>query len=77
MKRESHHVVPNKDGGWDIKKGGGERSIKHHERKTDAIDHARGISRNQESELVIHNKDGRISNTDSHGNDPYPPKDKR
>lgn len=76
MTRNTHHVVPNEDGGWDVKKGSGERSIKHHDRKTDAVDHARGISRNQESELVIHNKDGRISNADSHGNDPYPPKDK-
>lgn len=77
MPRKTHHVVPNVEGGWDVKKGDGERSIKHHERKTDAVDHARGISRNQESELVIHNKNGRISNADSHGNDPYPPKDKR
>ena len=77
MKRKSHHVVPNKNGGWDVKTGGGERSIKHHENKANAVDHAREISRNQQSELVIHNKDGKISNADSHGNDPYPPKDKR
>ncbi|WP_352339053.1 DUF2188 domain-containing protein [Psychrobacter sp. 16-MNA-CIBAN-0192] len=77
MTKESHHVVPNKDGGWDVKRGGGERSIKHHELKADAVGHARDISRNQKSELVIHNKNGRISNADSHGNDPYPPKDKR
>lgn len=77
MARKTHHVVPNSEGGWDVKGGGSKRAIKNHERKTDAVDHARGISRNQESELVIHNKDGRISNADSHGNDPYPPKDKR
>ena len=77
MARKTHHVVPNSEGGWDVKGGGSKRAIKHHERKTDAVDHARGISRNQESELVIHNKDGRISNADSHGNDPYPHKDKR
>jgi hypothetical protein len=77
MPRKTHHVVPNAEGGWDVKGGGSKRAIKHHERKTDAIDQARGISINQNSELVIHNKDGKISNTDSHGNDPYPPKDKR
>ncbi|WP_201598950.1 DUF2188 domain-containing protein [Psychrobacter vallis] len=77
MPRKTHHVVPNAEGGWDVKGGGSKRAIKHHERKTDAINQARGISINQKSELVIHNKDRKISNADSHGNDPYPPKDKR
>jgi hypothetical protein len=77
MPSKTHHVVPNKDGGWDIKKGGGERSIKHFSKKEDAVDRAREISRNQESELVIHKKDGTIQNKDSHGNDPCPPRDKR
>jgi hypothetical protein len=35
-KRKEHHVVPNPDGGWDIKKGGGSKSIKHFDRKADA-----------------------------------------
>ncbi|RUQ31728.1 MAG: DUF2188 domain-containing protein [Candidatus Competibacteraceae bacterium] len=73
---KSHHVVPNPNGGWDIKKGGGEKSIKHTDTKQDAVDIARQISKNQQSELVIHNKDGKISQKDSHGNDPCPPVDK-
>ena len=28
-------------------------------------------------EHVIHNKDGKISDKDSYGNDPFPPKDKK
>jgi len=75
MTRKTHHVVPNPDGGWDVKKGGGERSIKHFDRKQDAVDHGREISRNQGSEFLIHGKDGKIQNSDSHGNDPCPPKD--
>lgn len=67
---DSHHVVPNPNGGWDIKRGGGERSIKHFDIKQDAVDTARKISQNQETELVIHNKDGQIGKKDSHGNDP-------
>ncbi len=68
------HVVPNKNGGWDIKQGGAKRSSGHHDRKSDAVDRARQISRNRDSELYIHNKDGKISGKDSHGNDPHPPK---
>ncbi|WP_440216215.1 DUF2188 domain-containing protein [Chromobacterium piscinae] len=67
---KTHHVVPNPEGGWDVKKGGGEKSIKHTDTKQEAVDIARGISKNQQSELVIHNKDGKIGSKDSHGNDP-------
>lgn len=67
---KTHHVVPNPDGGWDVKKGDGEKSIKHTDTKQEAVDIARGISKNQQSELVIHNKDGKIGSKDSHGNDP-------
>ena len=78
MPRKEHHVVPNGDrGGWDVEKGGGERSIKHFDTKQAAVDFGRQISKNQQSEFIIHNKDGRISNSDSHGNDPCPPIDKR
>lgn len=76
-KRKTHHVVPNSDGGWDVKKGGGKRSSGHYDTKQDAEQAARDISRNQGSELVIHGRDGKIQRTDSHGNDPNPPKDKK
>lgn len=74
MSRKTHHVVPNPNGGWDVRKGGSERASAHFGLKKDAIDRAREISRNQETELVIHNQNGRISQSDSHGNDPFPPK---
>ena len=74
MKRKSTHVVPKSSGGWDIKQSGAKRSSGHFDRKQAAIDRAREISRNQDTELVIHNKDGKISQKDSHGNDPFPPR---
>lgn len=76
MKRDTHHVVPNPEGGWDVKRGGGEKASRHFETKQEAIDGGREISRNQGTEFIIHNRDGRISQSDSHGNDPCPPKDK-
>jgi Uncharacterized protein conserved in bacteria (DUF2188) len=72
--RDSHHVVPNPDGGWDVRRGGSERSSGHFETKQVAVDRGREISRNQETEFVIHNRDGKIASSDSHGNDPFPPK---
>jgi hypothetical protein len=77
MARQTHHVSPNKEkGGWDVKKGGSEKTIKHTETKKEATDIARQISQNQKTELVIQNKDGKISQSDSHGHDPNPPLDK-
>ena len=74
MQSKSTHVVPNDDGGWDIKQSGGQRSSGHFEIKQDAVDRAREISKNQKTELVVHNKDGKISSKDSHGHDPFAPK---
>lgn len=76
MPRKTHHVVPNPDGGWDVRKGGSSRSSGHYDTKKDAVDAGRDISRNQGSEFLIHGKDGKIQTSDSHGNDPNPPRDR-
>ena len=70
MGRNETHVVSNPRGGWDIKKPGASRSSGHFDTKKEAEDRARTISRNEGSELVIHNKNGKISRKDSHGNHP-------
>lgn len=71
---KTHHVVPSPDGGWNVLRGGADRASSHHTTKQEAIDSARSVSRNQGTELRIHNKDGRIASSDSHGRDPSPPK---
>lgn len=71
---ETHHVVPNPSGGWDVKRGGAERASSHHDTKSEAIDQGRVVSRAQSTEFRIHNSDGKISRSDSHGGDPHPPK---
>ena len=70
----TRHVVPAPGGGWNNLRGGASRAGSHHETKQDAIDTARRQSRAEGSELKIHNRDGRIAQSDSHGNDPNPPK---
>ena len=75
MARKTHHVVPNSDrGGWDVKRGGASKALKHFDTKKDAEQYGREVSRNQRTEFLIHGKDGKIQRSDSHGNDPYPPK---
>lgn len=71
---KSHHVVPHHGGGWDVKKGGASRASSHHETKAEAIAAGRAVSITQHTELRIHNRNGQIASSDSHGYDPYPPK---
>lgn len=71
---DTHHVVPNPNGGWDVKRGGGQRASGHFDTKQQAVNEARQISRNQQTELRIHNLDGRIGSSDSHGGDKFPPR---
>jgi len=73
--RKEHHVVPNPQGGWDVRRNDAERASVHTDTKADAVEAARRISRNQGTEMIIHGKDGKIQNSDSHGKDPCPPKD--
>lgn len=76
MKRRSHHIVHNQNGGWDVKKSGCNRASAHADTKAEATKIGRAISQNQKTELVIHGLNGRIQRSDSHGNDPYPPRDR-
>ena len=66
MNRVTHHVVPSPRGGWNVKRGGATRASRHCDVKVEAIHAGRIISRNQYSELVIHNRDGKISFSNSH-----------
>lgn len=70
---KNQHVVPHPDG-WAVKGEGNSKATKITDTQQEAINHARAIAKNQESELLIHGKDGKIRERDSYGNDPYPPK---
>jgi len=76
-KTNSHHVTFNNENQkWQGKKAGAKKTSVTGDTKKEVVDKTREISKNQGTELKIHNKDGKISQSDSHGNDPNPPKDK-
>lgn len=75
-KRDTHRVMPHKDGGWQIKRDGNDKASAKAETKAEAVKIGREISQNQRTEFQVHGKDMRIQHSDSHGNDPCPPKDK-
>lgn len=69
---KNQHVVPH-NGGWAVRGENNARVTSQHNTQGNAIDAGRAIARHQQSELVIHGRDGRIRDKDSHGRDPYPP----
>ena len=71
---KDQHVVPHANGNWAVKGNGNTRATVVTGTKQEAINIARTIAHNQESELVIHNRNGQIAQKDSHGHDPHPPK---
>ncbi|MFC3694143.1 DUF2188 domain-containing protein [Chenggangzhangella methanolivorans] len=73
MSGKNQHIVPH-DEGWAVRGEGNSRATSVHDTQREAIEHGREIARNQGSELLIHGRDGRIRERDSHGNDPFPPK---
>ena len=75
MSRDTHRIMPHEDG-WQVKRDGGERASRVADTKAEAEKLGRTISRNQETELQVHGRDGSIQRSDSHGNDPNPPTDR-
>lgn len=71
------HVTPHREGGWQTKREGADRAGSRHRRQGDAIDRAREQAIRERGEVVIHRPDGRIRDSDSYGNDPNPPKDRK
>lgn len=76
MAKKDIHVVP-RDDGWAVRREGASRDSSHHDRKSDAVDAGRTTARRDRVELVTHGKDGRIQDSDSYGNDPVPPRDRK
>lgn len=73
LKGKNQHVVKHPDG-WAVRGAGNEKVTKVTRTQQEAIEVARKISKNQESELFIHGRNGRIRERDTQGKDPFPPK---
>ena len=73
MTKKNQHVVPH-EGGWAVKGAGNQKATTVHQTQSSAINAARSTAINQQSEMLIHGKNGQIRERNSYGNDPYPPK---
>ncbi len=67
------HVVPHGDR-WAWRREESERVSGLADTQAQAIEQARAAAQSDGVELLIHGRDSRIRERDSHGHDPYPPK---
>lgn len=70
---KNQHVVPHNEK-WGVRGAGNEKVTKVADTQKQAIEIAKEIAKNQKSEVVIHRPNGEIRDTNSYGNDPFPPK---
>ena len=71
------HVVPHPAGGWATRKEHSDRVGSRYDTQGEAMVAARTQALRERVEVVIHRRDGKIRDSDSHGNDPCPPRDKK
>ena len=76
-KKRDVHVVPHKNGGWATRTEGAERVGSRHPTQQAAYDRARQQAIHEQVEVVTHRRDGTIRDSDSFGNDPNPPRDRK
>jgi hypothetical protein len=68
-KKGDVHVVPS-DKGWQVKVEGSSRARSTHSTQTQAAGAGRDVARRNESELLVHGRDGQIRARNSYGKDP-------
>ena len=71
--KTNQHVVK-RTSGWAVLGEGNSRDTSVHTTQREAIERAREIAQNQQSEVVIHGEDGKIREKNSYGSDSFPPK---
>jgi hypothetical protein len=66
------HVTPHEEG-WAVRRKRASRARRTHRTQADAERAGRGTARRDQTEFVLHGRDGRIPDRDGYGNDPHPP----
>jgi len=75
MKKDLHVVPLGNE--WAVRREGASRVSSTHDTQREAIGVARRTAQREHTEVVIHRRNGTIRDSDSYGNDPCPPKDKK
>jgi uncharacterized protein YdaT len=72
-KGKNQHIVSHPEG-WAVQPEGSKKATQVFNTQKEAIAKGKEIAKNQQSELIIHNREGKIREKNTYGNDPHPPK---
>lgn len=72
MSRKNVHVVP-MGNRWAVKVAGQAKPVSTHRTQASAITAGKPLAIKNQAEEVIHRPNGQIRDSNSYGNDPYPP----
>lgn len=64
--KDTHYVIRGDNGGWNVKRRGATKSLRHFDTKKDAVAYGQQVSRNQNTEFVICHKNGKVQRTNNH-----------
>jgi Uncharacterized protein conserved in bacteria (DUF2188) len=67
MSKLNTHVIASVGGGWSVRRSGSDRAEKTFETKEEAVRYGRKVARARSSDLVIHRKDGLVSERSTYG----------
>lgn len=67
------HVVPDGER-WAVRREQARRASSLHDTQAAAEQAGRDLARRDQTEFLLHGRNGQIRERDSYGNDPYPPK---
>ncbi len=67
-------VSPKQGGGWRVHQTDTKRDSLHAVNKASAVKRAIEIAKKNDAELRVQNKDGKISQSNTYGRDPFPPR---
>lgn len=76
MTKKDIHIVPYGDQ-WAVRRENSDRVSSVHPTQGDAYDRGREMGIRDRVEVVTHRPNGQIRDSDSFGNDPFPPRDKK
>ncbi len=65
LTKNTHYVIQNDKGGWQVKRGGGGKLSRYFQTKSEAVRYGREVSRNQKTEFVICHKNGKTERSHS------------
>lgn len=70
---KSIHVTRHEKG-WQVKTGGAQRASQVCRTQQECIEYATSQAKRNGAEVCIHNREGKIREKNSYGNDPFPPR---